>query len=209
MVTEVGRAGGGLTGVFTIDAQVTDIASATLVDTLGSQLMTQLGDSRIDPTAPTYERLGQVVGLAVGTPTVGGLRVDASGATIRDALSTGGLMTSDPDARLAELLLVLLPDAEDLDEDERLAQVTIYTAMLTGLADTVKGVVALADSASAETGLMAELRTDALLTGSVSTVGGAEVSAGRAIAMMALIAALQGSPGSYGASGAELLPAVP
>jgi hypothetical protein len=209
MVGEVGRAGGGLTGVFTLDAQATDLGSSSLVDTLGSQLMTQLDDPRVDPEAPTYLRLGQLLGLAVGTPAKGGLRADESAETVRQALATAGLLTSEPGARLAARLIVLLPDSADRDEETRLAELSIYTALLLGVADNVAGVVVLGDSASAAGGLLADLREDPVLTGTVSTVGGSESEVGRVVGMLALIAGLQGSPGSYGASGSDGLPSVP
>lgn len=209
MVAEVGRGGGGLTGVFVFSDSALDLGGASLVDTLGSQLMTQLDDSRIDPGAATFERLGQLTGLAVATPVKGGLRADDAAMTVRDALSTAELLTGPPDARLASLLLVLLPDSTDSDEDDLLAAEAVHSAFLRGLAVNAAGVVAIADTRSAESGLLAGLREDPSLTGTVSTVGGVERSVGRVVSVLALIASLQGSPGAYGASGSDGLPPVP
>ena len=69
-------AGGGITGVFELDRRrLLDPGETSLVDSLGSQLMTQLAeldDHRVDPHAPTYERLGQLLALAIATPDQSG-----------------------------------------------------------------------------------------------------------------------------------------
>jgi hypothetical protein len=206
MVTQVKAAGGGLTGVFELDDQVTALSGTSLVDTLGSQLMTQLDaeldEHRVDPSASTYVRFGQLLGLAVGTPIKGGAHSDPSAEAIRAALAEAGMLTSPDEARLAPLLLVVLPPHDAGDED-LLVSAGVYRGLTIGLADTPAGVVVLGDTASGESGILAELREDEDVTVAVSTVDGSDTGVGQVTAMLALIEGLDATVGSYGASGAD------
>jgi len=203
MVAEVPAAGGVLTGIFEITEQTVDQDETSLVDSLGSQLMTQLGDTRVDPTASTYVRLGQLLSVAVATPVKDGLRADASAQTIRASLSTAGLLTGPGDARLAPLVLVLLPASADEEPDDALAEAAIYAGLMTGLRGNGAGVVLLGDTASGVDGLLSELRQDDLLNSTIATVDGGDTAIGRVTAMLALISSLDGSVGAYGASGSD------
>ncbi|GAB3262182.1 copper transporter [Nocardioides dilutus] len=203
MVTQVAAAGGGLTGVFEITAQTVDRGETSLVDSLGSQLMTQLGDTRIDPAASTYVRLGQLVSLAVATPVKDGRRADAPAETVRASLSAGGLLTGPADARLAPLVMVLLPAGGDPVPEEALAEAAIYQGLTTGLRVDAAGVVLLGDTRSGEAGLLTELRRDELVTSTIATVDGGDTVIGQVTAMLALIDSLDGSVGAYGASGSD------
>jgi len=212
MVAQVAAAGGGLTGVFAVSADAVDPEMTTEVDTATATLMTQLGDSRIDPAAATYTRLGQLLGVAIATPDKGGQRSNISSDTIRTSLGAAGLLTSDPGARLAPLVLVLLPQGEDTDAegaddpdetDDALAASAIYTGLTTGLRDNAAGVVVLGDTASGADGLLADLRADALVTSALATVDGGDTVIGQVTAMLAVISALDGSVGAYGASGSD------
>lgn len=206
MRDQVAAAGGGLTGVFEITAAAVDRDESSLVDSLGSQLMTQLQDDRVDPTASTYVRLGQLLGIAVSTPIQGGRRADTPAQTVRASLSTAGLLTGPGPARLAPLALVLLPPSDDQDSedpDDIAALTAAYLGLTTGLRVNSAGVVLLGDTGSGETGLLAELRGDALLSATIATVDGGDTVVGQVTAMLALIATLDGSVGAYGASGSD------
>jgi hypothetical protein len=200
MVGEVTAAGGGLTGVFQITEQAVDRDETSLVDDLGSQLMTQIDADAVDPSAPTYLRLGQLLSVAVATPFKSGRRADAAAQTVRAGLSSGGLLTGPGEARLAPLVLVLLPPHTELDQEAAAAERAVYLGLATGLRANAVGTVLLADSASGADGLLADLREDATLTSSISTVDSAETALGRVTAMLALIAALDGGVGTYGES---------
>jgi hypothetical protein len=200
MVGEVGAAGGGLTGVFQITEQAVDRDASSLVDDLGSQLMTQIDADSVDPAAPTYLRLGQLLSVAVATPLKGGRRADTAAQTVRAGLSTGGLLTGPGEARLAPLVMVLLPPHTELDAEEAAAEEAVYLGLATGLRANAAGTVLLADSASGADGLLAALREDATLTSSISTVDSGETALGRVTAMLALIGSLDGGVGTFGES---------
>ncbi|MBJ7359126.1 copper transporter [Nocardioides sp.] len=203
MVAQVAAAGGGLTGVYEITEQAVDRAEASLVDSLGSQLMTQLADDRIDPAAPTYERLGQLLGVAVATPIKDGRRADAAAQTVRASLSTAGLLTGPGEARLAPLVLVLLPPHAEQEPEVAAAAVAVHAGLATGLRGNAAGAVLLGDTSSGEAGLLASLRGDAEVSSTVSTVDGGDTVVGQVTAMLALIASLEGTVGAFGASGAS------
>jgi hypothetical protein len=203
MVTHVAAAGGGLTGVFEITEQAVDRDETSLVDSLGSQLMTQLGDTRVDPAAPTYARLGQLLSVAIATPVKDGRRADAPAQTVRASLSAGGLLTGPADARLAPLVLVLLPVSGDQEPEDAVAEAAIYTGLTTGLRVNAAGLVLLGDTASGDDGLLAALRQDDLITSTVGTVDGGDTGIGQVTGMLALISSLDGSVGAYGASGSD------
>lgn len=203
MVQQVKAAGGGLTGVFRVTEQAVDRDEVALVDRLGSQLATDLDDVRVDPEASTYVRLGQLLGLAFATPDENGRRADTAAGTVRAALGTGGLLVSPEDARLAPMLLVLLPPQDDLEPDELLAQAAIYSGMTAGMRGHAAGMVLVGDSASGGDGLLAELRRDELVSATMATVDGGDTVLGQVTAMLALIATLDGTVGSYGASGSD------
>jgi hypothetical protein len=203
MAAQVAAAGGGLTGVFQITEQAVRRDEASLVDSLGSQLMTQLGDARVDPSAPTYLRLGQLLSVAIATPAKEGQDADASAQTVRASLSTGGLLTGPGDVRLAPLVLVLLPASGDQQQEDAPAEAAIHQGIATGLRVNAAGVVLLGDTDSGEDGLLAELRRDEVLTSTVATVDGGDTALGQVTAMLALIGSLDGSVGAYGASGSD------
>lgn len=203
MVAQVAAAGGGLTGVFEVTEQAVDPDEASLVDSLGSQLMTQLADDRVDPAAPTYERLGQLLGIAVATPVKKGRRADETAQTVRASLSTGGLITGPAEARRAPLVLVLLPAHTDRAPEPATAETATYAGLTTGLVANAAGAVLLGDTVSGEAGLLADLRDEAEVTSTVSTVDGGDTVVGQVTAMLALIGTLGGSVGAYGASGSD------
>ena len=122
MSTQVKAAGGGLSGVFELSDSVVDLGETSLIDTLGSQLMTQLNteydDDRVDPTASTYVRFGQLVALAVSTKVKDGTRAHDAALAIRTSLAEADLLTSPEGARLAPLVIVILPPGDAGTEDE-------------------------------------------------------------------------------------------
>jgi hypothetical protein len=206
MSTHVTAAGGGLTGVFELQPAATDLSETSLVDTLGSQLVTQLGtqygDDRVDPTAPTYVRLGQLVALAVSTPVKDGLKSKDPENAVRGSLATAEILTSPEGARLAPLVVVVLP-AHDADREDLAASAGVYRGLVLGLSANPVGLTVVGDTASAVSGLLAELREDDDVTAGVTTVDGADTGVGQVTAMLAVIRSLSDSVGSYGASGAD------
>jgi hypothetical protein len=203
MVAQVAAAGGGLTGVFEVGGLAVDQDETSLVDSLSTKLTTKLDDARVDPTAPTYLRLGQLLGVAVATPVQGGLGSDAPARKARRSLSTGDLLTGPGKARLAPLVVVLLPASDGVEAEDSQADAAVHLGLVTGLRGNAAGVVLLGDTSSGEDGLLSELRQDDLLTSTVATVDGGDTVVGQVTAMLALISSLDGSVGAYGASGAD------
>ena len=203
MRAQVAAAGGGLTGVFEIEAGALDPDETSMVDTLTAQLMVQLGDSRIDPFAPTYARLGQLLSVALATPVRAGQRPSISSDTIRTSLGTAELLTAPDGARLAPVVLVLLP-ADDAAEAEEVAALTeVYSGLATGLRANAAGVVVVGDTASGDDGVLAGLRENPDVTGTLTTVDGGDTALGQVTAMLAVITALDGSVGAFGAAGSD------
>jgi hypothetical protein len=175
----------------------------SLVDSLSSQLATQLDADQVDPAASTYVRLGQLLGLAFATPDEDGRRADAAATTVRAALGTAGLLTGPEKARLAPMVMVLLPPQEELEPDDALAQAAVYTGLTTGMRAHAGAMVLLGDTASGRGGLLAELRQEELVAATMSTVDSGDTVLGQVTAMLALIATIDGTIGSYGASGSD------
>ena len=198
---QVLAAGGAITGTYTLGAKMVDAGEKTLVDSTSTQLATQLADPRIDAAAPTYERMGQLLGIAMATTQASSVRADLAAVSVRESLSAAELLTSPQDVRNAPLVLVLLPPGND-GPPSSLASRTILSGLVSGIAHDAAGVVVVGDKDSADDGDLAALRASDL-TGAVSTVDGVETTIGQVTAVLAMEAVAAGTTGSYGASGSN------
>lgn len=198
---QVLAAGGAVTGTFTVGATLVDPGQKELVDTTSAQLTVQLGDPRIVPTAPAFERMGQLIGLALATTQPSSVRADLAAVAVRESLGGSRLLSSPADVRNAPLVLVVLPPGAD-GASASLATRTVVAGLVSGVAHNAAGVVAVGDTASADDGELAALR-EAELPGSVSTVDGLETTIGQVTTVLAMAAVFAGTTGSYGASGAD------
>jgi hypothetical protein len=199
--TQVAAAGGAITGTYAVGPKLVDPASKSLVDDVGGTLFTQLADPRVDPQATTYDRMGILLALAMGTTQPTSVRADLAAVAIRSSLADAELLSSPSDVRNAPLVLVVLPPG-DQGAEESLAIRGILTGLVNGIASNVSGVVVVADSDSAKDGELAALRGGELV-GAISTVDGIESSMGQVTAVLAMSAIFAGSFGSYGASGSD------
>jgi hypothetical protein len=191
---QVENASGTLAGTWQLEPALLDPAEKSLVDTLGSQLMTQLGDEVAEPQAPTYERMGQLLGVAVGTDEESGEPAGDNALAIRQSLAGAELVVDAGDEpRRAPLVLVVLGD----DADD-----AVLSGLLTGLAARAGGVVVAGTTESGQDGDVAALRIQGVAD-DVATVDGAERSAGQVSSTMALIRSLEETGGSFGASGSD------
>jgi hypothetical protein len=191
--SDIEKAGGTVPATYAVQPALVNPGEKSLVDTLGSQLMTQLGPAAADEGAPTYERIGQLLGTAIASMKATGGPVNNSTRAIRQSLSGAELVTGpEGDPKRAPLVLVVL--GEDVDDD-------VLAGLLAGLAARAVGVVAVGDTSAATTDL-AGLRTSPLAK-DVATVDGAERDLGRVTSVLALIRSLRTSGGSFGASGAD------
>jgi len=201
LTEQISAAGGALTGTFAATEALVDPSQKEQVDTLGSQLMTQLADARVDPAAATYDRMGQLMALAMATDQVSSVRADLAAVTVRQSLGDAEFLESPADVRNAPLILVVLPPGDEGASDS-LATKTILAGIVNGLASNAAGVVIAGDEDSADDGELAALRGSEL-AGPVATVDGIETSIGQVTTILALMHVLLGTGGAYGASGSD------
>ena len=167
------------------------------MDTLGSQLLTQQGDA-IAADASTYDRIGQLIGLALATKEAEGQDVNGKSRAILDAVTGAGLMEKpgEVDRRAPLVLLVLGNDADDEGADAVLA------GLAEGLAAQATGVVVAGTLQDGGSGQLGRLRADPAAA-AVASVDGIDTLAGRATTIIALQRSLSMAGGSFGASGAD------
>jgi hypothetical protein len=201
MQDQIVAAGGAVTGTFTAGEALVDPGQKSLVDTLGSQLMTQVADPRVDTTAATYDRMGQLLALAIATDQSSSVDADPAALTIREGLAGADLLNAPADVRNAPLVLVVLPSGRKSDP-ESLAVRTILSGLVNGMASNAVGVVVAGDEDSADAGDLAALRASELF-GAVSTVDGIQSTIGQVTTVLAMMSVLGGTGGAYGASGSD------
>lgn len=185
---EVRRAGGATPTVWTAGRSLTSPGDTTLVDTLGSQLLDQIGPGAADPEAPAYERMGQIIGSAIASMDPSGEAAGADNASIRESLAGAHLLSGHTDStRLTPVVLVVLGD----DVDDR-----VLTPLLTGLESKTRALVVTA------AGRRGDLAAASTIKG-VTTVDGVTRPVGRVAAVLAAIRSLDTPGGSFGASGSD------
>lgn len=187
---QVEAAGGAVAGTYEVQPALTDASEKSLVDTLGSQVAEQLGEGAVSPEAPTYERMGQLLGLAVS-----GADLPSSDASaVRQSLAGADLLTSPEGAVRAPAVLVVLGESTDP---------AILSGLVTGLAARATGVVVAGDAASATgSGDLVGLRSTSAAD-RAATVDGADTPLGQVTATLALIRSFSVQGGSFGASGSD------
>lgn len=195
LTTQVTAAGGAVAGRYDVRESMLDPSERTLVDTLGSQLMTQLPEGLVDPEASTYVRMGQLLGVAAASTAPAGAAPDTDATAIRESLAAGELLTTvTDDAARAPLVLVLVGDGGDADA---------LAGLLAGLVQTSTGVVVAGDGASGRPGgPLALVRSDPVGE-ELATVDGVDTPLGQVTTVLALLRQLGGTGGAFGASGAE------
>ena len=194
LVGQIEDAAGTVEGRYVVQDSLVDAGEKSLVDTLGSQLMTQLNSEAADAAAPTYERMGQLLGTAIATSDEDGADAGENPMSIRQSLAGADLVVSPEDETgRAPLVLVVLGDNTDDD---------ILGGLLEGLASRSVGVVVAGDTRSGAHGDVAALRNRPEAN-QVTTVDGVELAVGQVTATLALVRSLTEKGGSFGASGAD------
>ena len=187
LVKAAEQAGGSLTGRWEVGPSLVSGGEAALVDTLGEQLLEQLGTTVADPDAPPYVRMGQLVGASLATPDEQPKVVGDVATTIRQSLDAASLLSTSGEPRTAPLVLVVLgDDAED----------AVVEGFTSGLAERARRLVVTADERRGDLAAVEGADT-------VSTVDGIDGAAGRLSAVLALAVTDPDSHGSYGASGSD------
>lgn len=194
----ISAAGGTVTSRYALGDDLVDPGQKSLVDTLGSQLLTQQGGADVAADASTYDRIGQLIGLAVASKDVEGQDVSGKSRAILDAVTGAGLM-DQPEAaerRAPLVLLVLGTDAEDEGADAVLAGIA------EGLAAQATGVVVVGTLLDGGAGQLGRLRADPAAA-AVATVDGIDTYAGQVATIFTLQRSLGTVGGAFGASGAD------
>ena len=197
----VDQAGGSVSGTYRLGTTLTDPAQKALVDTLGSQLLSQQEEGRVDTAAPTYVRMGQLLGTAVAYPEGEGdeTEVTADGRSIQQAMVGADLM-ADPGevGDRAPLVLVVLGHGPAADGGDAITQGLVEGLLATSVGTVVAGsMVDGRDDGQLTTLRAAESLADA------ATVDGVDTPAGRTATVLALSRALSETGGSFGASGSD------
>ncbi len=190
LTSQIKLAGGTVAGTYAVGSQMVDAEQKSLVDTLGVQLGKQL-HGQIDKNTSTYPRIGQLLAVAVATPGTSVGQQNDDVAAVRQSLVAAHLLAV-PTGGPPTAPLVLVVTGSEVDQ-------AIADGLLSGLATGARGVVAVGPTAAAN---LAGLETDGV-TSKVTTVDGAETSAGRVASVLALIRSWSKQGGAYGASGSD------
>lgn len=197
LADQVGAAGGSITGRYSLSESMVSPEQKALVDTLGSQLMTQQGKA-IAADATTYDRIGQLLGVAIATTTPEGDAPDAKATSIVDSLLGADLIVFEGSVtRRAPLVLLLLGDEPAAEGGD-----TILAGLATGLSRAATGVVVAGTLADGGGGQIGRLRADPV-SAEIATVDGIDTAAGRVTTVLSLARALGAKGGAFGASGAD------
>jgi copper transport outer membrane protein MctB len=198
LTEQVSAAGGTVSARYDLSDDIVDPGQKSLVDTLGSQLLTQQAEGDVAADASTYDRIGQLIGLAVATKEAEGLDVNGKARAIVDAVSGAGLMAKPGEVaqRSPLVLLVLGTDAEDEGSD------AILAGLAQGLAAQAGGVVVAGVTADGGEGQLGRLRADPA-SAAVATLDGVDTAAGRVATVLTLQRSLTTPGGAFGASGAD------
>jgi len=191
---QVAAAGGVVASTLHVTDTAIDPASKSLVDTLGSQMATQV-HGIVDSTQPPYVRLGQLLGGAVATTGTPGAPT-ADQATTLATLDESKLVTTPSVQSTASLALIVLGDHVDP---------TILAGIVQGTATRAHGVVVAGSTGSGLRGDLVRLRKADVgeQATTVATVDGDETNTGQVATVLALVHQVTGGGGSYGASGID------
>jgi hypothetical protein len=196
----VGEAGGSVSGAYDVRPTLVSESEKSLVDTLGSQLAERPEGKDIAASAPTYERMGQLIGRAVASITDAGGAADNTAKDLLSSLKGADLLVRDEGSgtRGSLVIVVLGDEPESPDESDK-----IFSGLMTGLAEQCDGVVLAGTTRSGDDGLLAVLRDDVAFSANVSTADSTDTTAGRIAAVLALAADGRGTTGHYGAFGID------
>ena len=195
LTEQVRAAGTQVIATYGLKRGLVDSREKTLVDTLGLQLVEQLGPDVVTADATTYDRIGQLIGRAVSATKKSAAMDAARVSSLRASLKGAGLLAqtddqADDEPGVAPLVLVVTgKDVEPL----------VLDGLVAGLAGVARGVVVAGPTGDAG---IAALRTQPPIR-PVATVDGTETAAGRAATILTLVHVLTTPGGSFGASGSD------
>ncbi|MFN8195171.1 MAG: copper transporter [Nocardioidaceae bacterium] len=195
LTEQVQAAGGRVAATYAVQPGLVDTGEKTLVDTLGSQLMTQLPDGTVSADASTYQRIGELIGIATAsTEPTGSKSLGDQSGTILSSLAGADLLSSTGKASgRASYVVLLLGEETDAEADP------VYTGLVSGLAAHVAGIVVAGDDAD---GRLGRLRADPVAA-EVATVDGVSRPAGEVTTVLAITEWPSTRGGSFGESGPD------
>lgn len=196
----VGEAGGSVSGTYAVQPTLVSDSEKSLVDTLGSQLVERPEGKDVAASAPTYERMGQLIGRAVASVADAGGAADTTSKDLLSSLKGAELLVREGGSGTRGSLVIVVLGDEPVSPDE---SDKIFSGLLTGLAETSDGVVLAATTRSGDDGLLAVLRDDVAFSANVSTADSTDTAAGRIAAVLALAEDGRGTTGHYGAFGID------
>lgn len=197
LAEQVAAAGGAITGRYSLTDAMVAPEQKALVDTLGSQLMTQQ-DKTIAADATTYDRIGQLLGIAIATTTPEGDAPSGKQTAVIDSLLGADLLAFEGTVTRRAPLVLLVLGAEPAVEGGD----AIIAGIAAGLSRAATGVVVAGTLADGGEGQIGRLRAEPV-SAEVATVDGIDTAAGRVTTVLTLSRALTAKGGAFGASGAD------
>lgn len=196
----VATAGGRVGGTARVGGALLDAGDKQLVEELGNQLEGRASDLDIPSDAAPYERIGALIGRAVGSDKRGGAAVDGAATSILAGLEAADLMSTVEDLdRRGDLVLFVAGSGEG-DQSARTGAAAIITSIVRAVDGVTAGTVLAGPMASAESGgPVKALREDIGAAKEVSTVDSLGRTAGQVVTIMALAGQAAGRTGQYGA----------
>jgi hypothetical protein len=196
----IGVAGGTVGGTVRVGEQLVDAGDKQLVDELGNQLEGRATGLTVPPDASPYERIGALIGRAIGTDVDTGSEVDAPATSILSGLSTTSLMSAEGKLnRRGSLVLFVTGPGQGTAEDRQGAATIVNTLVQAVDAGTDGVVLAGPVSSAREGGQVKVVRDDVTASRNVSTVDVLGRTAGQVVTVMALAGQAAGRTGQYGA----------
>ena len=196
----IGVAGGTVGGTVRIGNQLVDAGDKQLVDELGNQLESRATGVTIPPDASPYERIGALIGRAIGSKVDAGNEVDAPATSILSGLSTTSLMSTEGKLDRRGSLVLFVTGSGQGSAEQRQGAATIVNTLVQAVDAGTDGVVLAGPPASArEGGQVKAVRDDVTASRNVSTVDVLGRTAGQVVAVMALAGQAAGETGHYGA----------
>ncbi len=199
---QVTAAGGTVTGRYAVTKAMVNPGEKALVDTLGSQLLTQLQEEdagqSLSVDATTYERAGELLGLAIATTDADRkAAVGPMAASVLQSFSGAELLTGADEAatRAPDIVVLLGRDTDDQQDP-------IYEGLLTGLSRQAVAVTVAAGAADGVDGRLSRLR-ETPVAGLLATVDGVDRATGQVTTVLTLAQWPDTKGGSFGASGSD------
>lgn len=196
------QGGGAVTAQVEVGDKLLDVDSRQLITELATQIQDTAQDAvEVPAEAGGYERLGLLLGHALGTTRDQGERVDAAGDSILAALATADLVTSRGTLDRRGSVVILLAGEPVGSDDDRQGAGSIVASLAVAFDGSTDGVLVAGPLAAGQTGGIVEaVRTDPTSATQVSTVDVTDRAAGAVVTVLALVGEKDGTTGHYGSS---------